>query len=419
MTLQVTEYDQQHDILQWPSLRWINNTGRELAKSTIRLFSHSSKRVTITLYFRTKVNAGTLLCQEIDCNNWDKEECEQLKTFVHSFLENGDVSQLQMSLLQTPITFLHSHGTLSLSTPKMDVVCDHKLKEDDSESFDSPCTSPQNNVETQSEADISDLSISVDLVSCEYTPTNFVVFPPTPPAKKTTSDLPTTAHHLLRQKRFRRRTLCFSPQTEKSIERYSLKEYKNQVTTALNDLEASHQQFKDKVLETVEDNKNATKNELRSIAKSCTDKLLETIAQLESKCKDSETQMESIKKVNQNLKAQLNQCQQDIKNLKSTVDSLTDSEAHSKNRQADRKSESTQTTQSRPADDERLSDPQFSPANPDITAAQQDAPERKRSTDQSQLHDPNPIRTRDTTRSKTPRELRTFARRNCKHYIRP
>ena len=312
VTLQVTDYDQQDDIVQWPSLRWINDTGKELAKSTIRLFSHSSKRVTITLYFRTRVNAGTLLCQGSDCSHWDIQECEQLKTFVHSFLENGDVSQLQTSLLQTPITFLHSHGNLSLTTPKLDVVCD------------------------RSDTDISDLSTSIDLVSCEYTPTNFVVFPPTPPARKTTSEVPTTAHRLLRQKRFRRKTLCFSPQTERSIERYSLKEYKSQVITALNDLEASHQQFKDEVLETIEDNKNATKNELRSIAKSCTDKLLETIAQFESKCKDCETQMESIKKVNQSLKAQLNQCQLDIKNLKSTVDSLTDS----KNGQADSKTKS-------------------------------------------------------------------------------
>ena len=75
-----------------------------LDKTVIRVLCGKAKSVTITLYFTN--SGGTLLCQGRDCITWDKEECEVIKTFVSTFLQDWDRGALSHSLLHHPLKFI-------------------------------------------------------------------------------------------------------------------------------------------------------------------------------------------------------------------------------------------------------------------------------------------------------------------------
>ena len=327
--LQVTDYDSEDQVLQSPGIRWIQDTDGDLAKSTIRVFHHSSKRITITLYFRTKVNSGTLLCQGNDCVAWDKLECQRLNEFVKTFMNDRDTLQFQTSLFQTPVTFLSSCESLSLTTPKMKVLQKETVSKSNDPLLRQKQASQKSSDGPLSDADSSALSDSFPLLACEWTPSKVALFPPTPPVKTpTTTKQVSPTDRLSKRRRDRRRTLCFGPQT-KTLELSSLTKCKNQVITALNEMEKNNQLFQDRVIETIEDYKTATKNDLKMIGKSCSVECQESVVRLEARCMKYENQIENMVKENQRLKSQVSQCQQDIKALKSTVRSITDKEASS------------------------------------------------------------------------------------------
>ena len=117
LKLQVEDYDEFDQKLGIPSLQWMLKVPDALAKTTIRIFTETSKRVTITLYFKSVRHAGTLLCQGKSCGDWDVQECEQLKGIVSSFLLDNDTGKLTAAVTAIPISFVQELGSLFPSTP--------------------------------------------------------------------------------------------------------------------------------------------------------------------------------------------------------------------------------------------------------------------------------------------------------------
>ena len=160
-------------------------------------------------------------------------------------------------------------------------------------------------------------------------------------------------------------------------------------------MKTSNHEFEEKIIELIEDNKNATKNELRMISKSNSASLLESINKLESRCSAYENQIEDLRKENQRLQSKVNQCQSEIKNLKSTVRSLSDNTvcAHKEKVEEDTVSKETPhpSQQSAPeVQDKHLSTLQPSPVNQNCMTDQQLKAGQSMDGDQVRLANPSP-----------------------------
>lgn len=124
ITIHQNDYDSDDNPLSLPS--WIEDPIPScLAKSVLRIFYQGTKRVTLSLY-ATSQNTGTLLCQGLDCERWDDEECEALKDIVTQYCEDNEPHTLKNALISVPLTFLTENGTtISLSSPvcELNAVC--------------------------------------------------------------------------------------------------------------------------------------------------------------------------------------------------------------------------------------------------------------------------------------------------------
>ena len=118
-SLQIIDFDTHDNIIANPGAKLIDKVPSNLFKTTIRLFWYASKRITVTLYFKTASNGGTLLCQGKDCLLWNTEECENLKDIVSSFIENSDYETFTASLIEVPLCFVVPCNTVSLAMPEL------------------------------------------------------------------------------------------------------------------------------------------------------------------------------------------------------------------------------------------------------------------------------------------------------------
>ena len=248
VTVETSDFD--NDMHELPSSKeWVVDLPTNLAKTVIRLYSSSSKRITVTLYYVPGQSSGTLLCQGKDCALWDSYECERLKSLITKYVTDHDSAAFLKALLRVPLVFVQPYERLSLKTPDVNIVSSDR-------GVDVQLNSPASTPDT--------VSLS-DLLSCDNAPqasSDVVIFPPTPVVKPKEHKLHRSTPCGLNTKRQRRRTLCFTPIKEKGLTSsliHTCAHRLSQVETSLDDLTAAYQSTQDTFVSLIEDAKIAIK----------------------------------------------------------------------------------------------------------------------------------------------------------------
>ena len=312
VTVEVTDYDSEMQVLPL-SRKWLTDLPFNLVKTVIRIFSDSSKRITVTLYYVPSQSYGTLLCQGKDCVQWDSHECESLKNLITEYVASQDSAVFLASLLKVPLIFLQPYERLTLQPPDVTlnrhgcVGCDDDVQS--SSSTPTPETTTSQAQDLQS------------LLSCDQTHQSFndvIIFPPTPPVTKSTVNKSQQATPRgFKLKKRRRRTLFLSPIQEKSLSTSLIRsctQKLNQFELSLEELTNAHQNTKDALASLIEDAKVAIKNEIKSYQNERNYSMKEN---LQTKISDLEKTVESLKKENHSLKTQLGTIQSELKRHKS------------------------------------------------------------------------------------------------------
>ena len=335
LKLQVEDYDEFDQKLGLPSLQWMTKAPNALAKTTIRIFANSTKKVTITLYFKSVRNAGTLLCQGKSCEDWDVEECEHLKEIVSSFLQNKDTERLTASARSIPVSFVQELGSLLPSTPTIDPA---SLSSPVSTSSVPSLFSLASRVHIQQRRSPFSLHLTPPpassghlTLSCDYTPVGVTLHPPTPSLTKQqplTTDSSPKSHKstpLGRKLKSRKRALYFNRSKRSTpqvpIQTYHLK-YK-QLEGEVEDLASSHHVMKENLISKIEDAKIATKNELKSFISSKNDALCSRIDEIiQRNVSHLQDSINVLSKENQSLKSIVGTIRNEIKHLRTKPPTL-------------------------------------------------------------------------------------------------
>ena len=294
---QIADYDDGMNELP-VSTNWVNTLPPMLAKTVIRLYYNASKRVTVTLYYAPGQSSGTLLCQGKDCEQWDLQECEVLKTIVSDYMMHKDFNQLTSSVLNTPLAFLEHPEPLPLTTP--DIVA--TLSDGDVHGDASPSS------------DWSPLLISCD----QYQPLSqgVVVMPPIPPVGETnTPHSQTTTPLRKKMKQYRRRTLCFTPKQDKykSPLFRACAQKLSRLENSLEDILNENKDVKTTLMSNIDDLKMSVKNEIKARLNEKFDLMMD---KFETKISTLEQTLNQMKKENQSLKSQLSNIKSDAKQNK-------------------------------------------------------------------------------------------------------
>ena len=313
LNLEVTDFGHNDDILSGPALQWISRIPKELSKTTIRLFWGSTKRITVTLYFKAICDAGTLLCQGQDCYFWDIEECEKIKGSVAGYIQTKDLASLITSLKAVPVTFVKDLGPQSLLMPIM-VPLMEPASESAKDSSSCSDASEEMSHHTTPTTPPPPVSQGLPLLSCDVNPSHITLLPPTPtpagtlPSSAETCPKSSKATPLRsKQRRLRRRTLCANPnQTRVSI--FTLQAYQlqlKQLQETVSDLTSSQADMEAQFPAKIEDAKVCIKNDLKGYFRTKFDSLSHAFDDAEKKIANLNETIEILSKENNTLKSQL------------------------------------------------------------------------------------------------------------------
>lgn len=340
LDLQVTDFDQSDGILSGPGDGWISRVPEDLAKTTIRIFCESAKRITLTLYFKTASDSGTLLCQGKDCRHWDRDECEKLKEIVSSYMLDENLTNLINALIAVPVTFIKDLGSLPISAPVQDPVQEQNAKT----APDEPSSTEENHngsaqgrpCPTESTPPQPPISPCLTLLTCEVTPQNVVLLPPTPTlsdmASASSETLPKAfkATPLRFKQRLRRKTLCTN-QNPKRISVFTLQAYQQQIQNlqeTIHDLISAQDDMKENFLTKIEDVKTSTKNEMKGFFRIKFDNVNLKLEETENQIEQLNVTIQTLTKENHSLKSQLGDVRAELKSFKSRPPGIDASTQH-------------------------------------------------------------------------------------------
>jgi hypothetical protein len=381
--LEVVDFNQEDEVLNRPGGKWIDKLPNDLAKTAIRLSWNGSKRITVTLYFKSASNEGTLLCQGKDCIRWNSEECEKLKHLVSDFVQSHDYGAFTATLLRVPLCFVQAYGDVSLVRPSLPTYpkeneelnqdtnsysCHHGEKEDavtppsgsvtEPVSASSPTPegptpppllpdgSPSGACVGDNDAASPGAQLSADradsahlLLSCQFQPrTPVVLLAPTPldntaPSPGAFSAQSATRRKVYktptgtRAKQLRRRTLCVNKKlTPKPhivhLPQSVISDFE-QMRDNVDDLFVSQQDIRETLISVTEDTKASIKNDLKVSFKSKCDSINEQIDNIKEEMVAWSNTVDALRKEIQSLKTQLGNVRSQLKSVKAKASTNT------------------------------------------------------------------------------------------------